>query len=185
MYWGIYDDYTIRMLKPKGKKALLIRALEPSYKDSGIPYKIYALNQYEDVLELYFDDICEIKSDRAYDRFKLFNEDMARELISFIKNHEFDEINVHCGAGISRSSALMICISEIINKPEIKEKILTCDRFIPNQLVLSVFNRVFNYEHKNIEDTELIHTNEEIWAKHSKKCGLIKNEDGSYSINFE
>lgn len=185
MYWGIYDDYTIRMLRPKGKKALLIRALEPSYKERGIPYKIYALNQYVDVLELYFDDIWEIVSDRVYDRYRLFNEDMANELIDFIKRNEFDEINVHCGAGVSRSSALMICVSKIIGKPEIEQKIYECDRFLPNKLVLDVFDKVFNGQISKTEDTTLIHTNEELWSKQTTRCNLKENEDGSCSIIFE
>lgn len=144
MYWGIYDDYTIRMLKPKGKRALLVRALEPSYLEKGIPYKIYTLNQYVDVLELYFHDISEIVSDEFYNRYRLFNEYMARELIDFIERNDFDEINIHCSAGISRSSALMICVSKIIGNEEIEQEIYKSSRFIPNQLVLSVFNRVFN-----------------------------------------
>ena len=185
MYWGIYDDYTIRMLRPKGEKALLIRALEPSYLERGIPYKIYTLNQYTDVLELYFDDIWEIVSDRVYDRYRLFNEDMAKELIDFINRNEFDEINVHCGAGISRSSALMICVSKIIGKPEIEQKIYECGRFHPNKLVLSVFDEVFNGNLSKIEDTTLIHTNEDLWSKETSHCNLKENEDGSYSIILE
>ena len=40
MYWGIYDDYTIRTYKAKGKNPILIRALEPSYRGRN-PYDIY------------------------------------------------------------------------------------------------------------------------------------------------
>lgn len=182
MYWGIYDDYTIRMLRPKGKKAILIRALEPSYKERGIPYKIYALNQYIDVLELYFDDIWEIVSNEVYDRYRLFNEDMAKELISFIKKNDFDEVNVHCGAGISRSSALMICISKIIDMPQIEKEIINSNRFIPNKLVLSVFDKVFNGDTLDIKEKEIINTNKELWSRETTTCDIKENEDGSFSI---
>lgn len=185
MYWGVYDDYTIRMLRPKGKKAILIRALEPSYKEKGIPYKIYALNQYIDVLELYFDDIWEILSAEVYNRYNLFNEDMAKELITFIRKHDFDEVNVHCGAGISRSSALMTCVSKIIGMPQIEQSINECERFIPNKLVLSVFDKVFKENVPDIKGKQLINTNEELWNRETSRCNLKENEDGSYSIIFE
>lgn len=184
MYWGVYDNYTIRTLIPKGKKAFLVRALEPSYKERGIPYKIYTINQYENVLELYFDDIWEVTSNRAYDRFNLFNEDMAKELINFINKNEFDEINVHCSAGISRSSALMICISKIINKPEIEEEIINCESFIPNKLVLNVFDNVFNKEFKDINDNNFINTNKKVDDNNLDNLEVVKNEDGSISLKL-
>lgn len=181
MYWGIYDDYTIRMLRPKGKKAILVRALEPSYKERDIPYKIYALNQYIDVLELYFDDICEVLSIEANNRFTLFNEDMARELIEFIKRNDFDEVNVHCGAGISRSSALMICISKIIDMPQIEKEIINSNRFIPNKLVLSVFDKAFNGDKLIIHNKDIINTNKER-LRENTACDIKENDDGSFSI---
>lgn len=142
MYWGIYDEYTIRYLEPKGKKAVLIRILPPSYKKSGIPYEIYTLSKYTEVLELYFEDICEEPHKGFEDRFILFDEKIATQLIDFVLNHDFDEINVHCGSGISRSSAIMICISKIINRKDIEECIYKNEQLLPNKLVLDRFNNL-------------------------------------------
>ena len=137
MYWGIYSSEHIQHLKLKGKRPILIRALEPLYKEGKIPYEIPNINKYIDVLELYFDDITDERVDK---KFVLFNRDMSYKLIDFINKNEFDEIVVHCAMGISRSSALMICISKILNLPQIEEVIIKSNRFNPNKLVLKIFS---------------------------------------------
>ena len=97
MYWGIYSSEHIQHLKLKGKRPILIRALEPLYKEGKIPYEIPNINKYIDVLELYFDDITDERVDK---KFVLFNRDMSYKLIDFINKNEFDEIVVHCAMGI-------------------------------------------------------------------------------------
>ncbi len=55
-----------------------------------------------DVLTLYFDDI-----DREVEGAVLFTEDMAEQIIAFIrKNRKVDTLLVHCYAGQSRSRAV-------------------------------------------------------------------------------
>ena len=153
MYWGIYDDYTIRTYKPKSNKAILIRALEPSYKDNGCPYRVKYLNNFQAVLELYFDDIRDaVIIDKYKDRFTLFNTDMANKLYQFVINQDFDEVIIHCNAGISRSSALMICFSKIINRPDLENAIINCGMYLPNQLIIDEFNKL-NIEHKDYTGT--------------------------------
>ena len=49
MYWGIYSSEHIQHLKLKGKRPILIRALEPLYKEGKIPYEIPNINEYIDV----------------------------------------------------------------------------------------------------------------------------------------
>lgn len=63
----------------------------------------FTTNQYcRDVLTLYFDDI-----DREVEGAILFTEDMAEEIIAFIrKNRKADTLLVHCYAGQSRSLAV-------------------------------------------------------------------------------
>lgn len=143
MYWEIYDNYTIRSIKPKTDKSILIRILEPQYKNYGIPYKIHSLDKYIDVLELYFDDIVEIPPEEYKNRFVLFNNDMAKQLTDFIITHDFEEINVHCNGGQSRSAAIMICISKILDRKDIEESINKDSRFKPNKLVLNIFDDYF------------------------------------------
>lgn len=181
MYFGIYDNYTIRTLKPKGKKPILIRALEPSYKKNGkIPYSIKYIDQYVDVLELYFEDISDYLPKEQRDRFVLFNQDMAKQLIEFLNKNDFDEVITHCNAGVSRSSALMVCISRILGIPEIEDKIYRSGRFHPNTMVLNeVLKCDFKPKYK-IYEHKIINTNEELWDE--EECGIefVKNEDGSF-----
>ena len=182
MYWGIYSSEHIQHLKLKGKRPILIRALEPLYKEGKIPYEIPNINKYTDVLELYFDDITDERVDK---KFVLFNRDMSYKLIDFINKNEFDEIVVHCAMGISRSSALMICISKILNLPQIEEVIIKSNRFNPNKLVLKIFSEctIINTKKLNSEFVkELINRNEELWK--NEICDIIINEDkdGLYSL---
>lgn len=183
MYFGIYDNYTIRSLKPKGKKPILIRALEPEYLREGkIPYEIRYIDKYVDVLELYFEDIVDYPPVEYKDRFVLFNTNMARQLIDFIMKNDFDEIMVHCNAGVSRSSALMICISKILGIPEIEDKVYKSGRFVPNKLILNEFSKCeYSPKYKNYEH-KIINTNEELWEEEQFDINLIKCEDDVFKI---
>lgn len=182
MYWGIYDEYTIRNYKTKGKCPILIRALEPSYKDK-IPYSIDTIDEYIDILELYFEDISEYMEDYQ-DKYTLFNVEMAYKLIEFVNKNKFDEIVIHCSAGISRSSALMICVSRILGLHSIEKEICKSGRFYPNKLVIQEFmkcnyNTIFNeknYEHK------IYNTNKDIWDKSDLSVAFIKDKDGAYKF---
>lgn len=185
MYWGIYSEECVQHLKLKGERPILIRALEPSYKGSKIPYEIQNINEYVDVLELYFDDITSKRDD---EKFVLFDEDMGCKLIHFINRNKFDEIVVHCSMGVSRSSALMICISRILNLPQIEEDIIKSGRFCPNKLVLEEFSECTMINIKRLDNEvtkELINRNEELWQ--DEICDIIIDEDeyGVYSLKFE
>lgn len=147
MKWGIYDDYTIRKVKPTRNNSVLIRILEPRYKETGIPYKINYLDEYSAILELYFDDINFNIPDNYKDRFVQFNEDMVIELINFIKNNDFNEVNVHCNKGSSRSSAIMYCVALILNNKSVIKEIDRDSYYNPNIQVLDIFKKVFYIEY--------------------------------------
>lgn len=182
IYWGIYDDYSIRRYKPKTNKALLIRALEPSYKEY-CPYKISKINEYKDVLELYFEDIRDVPPEEYKDRFKLFDKSMAQQLLDFINSNEIEEVIVHCSAGISRSSALMICISKILGRDDLEEQILNCGRYYPNEVVLEIFNSL-DFEVKYTPG-ELVCTKEINVNNHNNHIEVIaKNENGTYDFRL-
>ena len=167
LYWGIYDDYTVRTLEPRGKNPILIRVLETSYKGNNIPYEIETINKYKNILELYFDDISDY-SERYINKFSLFNKDMAQELVKFINENIFDEVVVHCSAGISRSSAIMICISRILGLKTIEENIYKCGMFYPNTLVINEFSKIrytnnkYFYEHNLINTNGYLHKEDEL-----------------------
>lgn len=38
MKWGVYDDYSIRNIVPTEQNSVLIRILEPTYKNNDVPY---------------------------------------------------------------------------------------------------------------------------------------------------
>lgn len=142
IYFGIYDDYTIRSYKPKGTKPILIRVLDPSYRTKECPYNIQYINKYLAVLKLFFEDISERPPKKYENRFITFNSEMAKEFYDFIMENEFDEIIIHCCDGASRSSALMICFSKIINRPDLEEFIRKSDRYYPNTLVIEEFTQL-------------------------------------------
>lgn len=170
MYWSILDDYTVRRYSPKGKKAILIRILEPRYKRQGEPYNIYTINEYSNVLKLYFDDITKIPNEKHKNRFVSFGEKDCMELISFIKNNHFDEIVVHCNAGISRSSAIMICISKLLNLKEIEDEIYSSRRFNPNKLILKIYDNL-NIAPITFNCNKIINVNKSIW--NDEECDVI------------
>lgn len=144
MYWGIFDEVTIRTLHPRTPRSLLIRILEPSYLSSGIPYEIQNIHEYQAVLDLYFDDIREKREDVESSDWTLFQPHHVQQLIQFLQNYPCDEINVHCSAGISRSSALMICIARLFNVKAIETTIWQSQQFAPNPLILQVFTQTFD-----------------------------------------
>ena len=79
----------------------------------------------------------------------------------------------------------MICISKILNLPQIEEVIIKSNRFNPNKLVLKIFSEctIINTKKLNSEFVkELINRNEELWK--NEICDIIINEDkdGLYSL---
>ena len=183
MYWAIYDDYLIRRIKPKTNKSLLIRVLEPCYLNNGIPYQITHEKDYLDVLNLYFDDI-EYMPKSFNKNLVLFNEETAKKLIDFLKKYDFEEVNVHCEAGVSRSSAVMICISKLIQIPEIENNIYKLGIYKPNRLILDIFNRVIGDNYHCITNKVPIHSNEFIEKGGDSPLEIVQNENGSFSIEF-
>lgn len=152
MYWGIYDNYMVRHYEPKGKAPILIRLLEPSYKERGIPYKIRHINKYVNILELYFDDITRDIPEKYQGRYTLFNESTAKEIISFITNNIYDEIVVHCNAGISRSSAIMVCIAKALSRKDIVKEIYDSRLYLPNPKIIEVFDNFMKLNPTDLKD---------------------------------
>ena len=160
MYFGIYDDYTIRKLELKGSKAILIRILEPSYLKNGIPYEIKNLDKYANVLELYFDDILipKLQSNSVF-----FSIEMAEKLNQFILENDFDEISIHCSAGISRSPAIGLCVAKILNSKDMEQQITNYTHFRPNKQILDTFAS-FDFVCKNdSNNNDIIFRNLELY----------------------
>lgn len=146
MYFNICNDVDIRNFALNGKRPILIRVLEPSYKDK-IPYQINNLSDYSCVLELYIKDTVNCFSLTDND----FNDKTAKLLNTFILNHTFDEVVVHCSLGISRSPAIMICIAKILNNATL-ENIIENNFRNYNRYIVDVFE---NYDYKIIPYTDI------------------------------
>ena len=179
MYFGIYDYRTIQYLKPKTDNAVLIRILEPSYQISGIPYVIENIKDYNNVLELYFHDITNTQIQLLNTAIS-FSKDLAKQLNNFILENDFDEIAIHCSAGISRSPAIGLCVSKILQSQEMEDMILSYSHFIPNKQILETFNS-FNYITKPFNG-KIIFRNLELYGE-SKKMNFESAENGAIYIS--
>lgn len=147
--YRILNDYTIRHYKPKGDKTLLIRLLEPMYREEGVPYTIEFESEFKAILNIYVDDVSEDNElSRKY--FYLFTEEMASDIINFINSNEFDELIVHCNKGMSRSPAVMIGILDYLKEYELEEMVLNSHLYTPNELIVDVFKR-YNQKLSEIE----------------------------------
>ena len=79
-------------------------------------------NRYKDILFLYFDDLNskDLEKD-PYNSFA-FKDYHAEQIISFLKKHyhaqDFDEIIIHCQAGVSRSHAVALFTAKYFEKDD-------------------------------------------------------------------
>lgn len=90
-------------------------------------------NKYDKVLELRFDDI-----PIPIEDYIIFNKEHLEQIREFVKDDE--DIDIHCSAGISRSTAVAIGIC--ILKGNIAMMLDYLDRhhlIIPNDYILSMF----------------------------------------------
>lgn len=101
-------------------------------------------NKYDKVLELRFDDI-----PIPIEDYIIFNKEHLEQIREFVKDDE--DIDIHCSAGISRSTAVAIGIC--ILKSNIAMMLDYLDRhhlIIPNDYILSMFR--FELTKDNYDD---------------------------------
>lgn len=109
------------------------------------------------ILSLKFEDIDDL---RYSDKYILFNEDMAHNILNFVdKNiNTVGSIVVHCDAGICRSAGCAAALSKIINESDD----YYFKKYCPNMLVYSkLLNRYYHGqlcpEFDNIHDYHVRH----------------------------
>lgn len=141
MYFGIYNCYAIKNLKLSGKKTILVRCLSESEYVSSPPI-INNSDAYSNILKLNVNDT------------NVFDLNNAKLLNEFIMNNDFDEVITHCALGISRSPAVMICISKILQSKDMEQLIKENYRFY-NKAIVETFEN-FSYQTKHINDTNFI-----------------------------
>ncbi len=89
--------------------------------------------------QLLFEDIRPLPADLS--PFRLFNESMADQVIRFV-DRDWDRLIVSCEAGVSRSSAIALAISEHYGLPSPIDK-----RFHdPNPLVLEIMRQRLSHQ---------------------------------------
>jgi predicted protein tyrosine phosphatase len=138
-----------RWKSPTDGRSILIRMLEPRGEPSDKDYNLVlnAPERFLEVLEVYIDDITQEQYDDHLrgSNFVVYNELDADRVVNFIlDNKDVDDIIIHCHAGISRSSALGLAISEYFNLGETVTHIKTSGRYAPNETVYEVTKEEFN-----------------------------------------
>lgn len=133
--FAVFSEHEACNYKPTTNKALLIRIKEPNSKLDRLKHKdkFYQIKTYA------FEDI-PFKSNK----YIVFDERIAKSIIKKVLSDDYSEIIVHCKAGISRSSAVMIGIAKTLNIKPLKDFILNSGCFIPNELVLEVFRGILD-----------------------------------------
>lgn len=92
------------------------------------------------VLKLWFDDILEPTKYKNFDCLQ-FSEKNAKQIVEFVKSfpNTVDTIIVHCTAGISRSAAVGVVLSQVFKNSELF-KLRTIS---PNPLVMKLLSKEF------------------------------------------
>lgn len=171
MYFHICNEVNVRKFELCGNKSILIRVLEPSYSETGIPYKIENIDDYSAVLELYVQDSYQKEKDS-------FSYDDVIKLNCFILDNEFDEVVVHCSLGASRSPAIMICIAKIIGDEKL-EMIIKNKYKIYNSFIVDLFEFI-GYKKKNINNKIILgNVTDEVEEK-----VFFVEEDGCYVLKL-
>lgn len=105
-----------RKYKPTGKSLMIsIQDYEKKY----LPFKErtnhITRRLYQDIMFLYFDDINNEDIRNGMSSATAFTDEDALHIIRFLERHyaqnDFDEIIIHCEAGISRSHAIALFIA--------------------------------------------------------------------------
>lgn len=92
------------------------------------------------VLKLWFDDVCGPESYNDMDCLE-FSEDDAKQIVEFVKSFPttVDTIIVHCAAGISRSAAVGVVLSQVFENSEL----FKLHSISPNPLVMKLLSKEF------------------------------------------
>ncbi len=130
--------------QPISEQSLLIRIADVG--TSFMPLK--DPHRYQAILEIHFNDINETDdywglSEKEKEEMKLFNPKHRQLIYQFIDEHpDFEQIVIHCKAGISRSSAVAMGIAEHYQLEEALDKLKMIKRYLPNPRVLAVMRGV-------------------------------------------
>ncbi|MGL5710467.1 MAG: hypothetical protein ACRCW9_06480 [Cetobacterium sp.] len=178
---NIYPKFYVEKQTSLEKDKVLISILSPIETSLTKECK----ERYLDVLELRFEDlpfdaskIEELKEEYT----RVFNEKDFELIKNFVSEYKNNSIDIHCAAGVSRSSAVALGICFIKEDKELlKDTILRHPFIYPNERILCFFRLLLNivdqdFTLRNVFDListnkakkELLHHSEKI----IKECGL-------------
>ncbi|WP_163652250.1 hypothetical protein [Listeria sp. PSOL-1] len=126
--------------QPISSNALLIRIADVD----GNLKPLRDPKRYQAILELYFNDINERDdywglSAKEKAEMKLFNQKHCEVIYRFIDHYpNWEQIVVHCHAGVSRSSAVAMGIAEHYQQEKILAQLKQVERYLPNPRVLAI-----------------------------------------------
>lgn len=134
---NIYPKYYVENDRDYVKNRILISIIG----DVESSLEMEVKDRYKDVLELRFCDLDFVPS-KDHDLYGLsvFDSEKYYKIKDFIEEYKNENIDIHCSAGVSRSSAVAIGICFIKNDIELfKNTIKNHKNMRPNELVLSIF----------------------------------------------
>lgn len=91
-------------------------------------------SKYKKVLELRFDDIT-----KEYDGLTLFGEEHLKKIIEFVNPILGESLDIHCSAGISRSTAVALGIADVYYYDSVIFDMLNNKCINPNKHILELF----------------------------------------------
>ena len=133
-----------------------------SIRDKGYERIYKEIDEGENILKLYFDDITKYVVSHnlihpiyhqihQFREFIYFDEQMAKEILKFAKkiHKKGEQLNIHCYAGRSRSQAVGYVLNTYFNlyienniKDYVKNLRNNNQRFMPNPEVLQIMNKI-------------------------------------------
>ena len=118
--------------------------------ESPVP-RVVQTKKTKGVLYMQFDDLHSPKlaTIRAMGYVVLFNEEMADQIIDFVKKHEqeIEYIVCHCEMGVSRSAAVAAALAQFYNgdnREFFGSGIYGSSRYSPNMLVYDILSKKLN-----------------------------------------
>lgn len=127
------ETIAIRCLTPPKGFSLLENPIDETQEFPRLNHKLYL-----DVLNLFFDDVDPSRKGNNLRGYVLFNDRHAKKIADFVtKNFEkFEDVMVHCSAGISRSCAVGAALGDFY-RWQYDPEILNRQEDGPNSLVYS------------------------------------------------